>query len=67
MNRLALKRDISAERRDRNAANGDCINETLEGTHGKATNGRRCYRCWLVHRHGAVIVAQLGIPLGAQP
>lgn len=67
MSQPAVKRCLSQERRERNAANGDCINETLEGTHGARTHGTRCYRCWLVKRHGSVVVARLGIQLGAQP
>jgi hypothetical protein len=42
----------SRDRRARNTAAGDCINENSKGTHGKATNGVRCSRCALVHRLG---------------
>ncbi len=32
-------------RRERNQAVNACINENKARTHGKATHGRRCYRC----------------------
>lgn len=54
-------RELSAERRARNHANGDCINETLAGTHGKATHGVRCQRCAAVHKFGAVVVQERGL------
>lgn len=42
----------ASTRRTNNAATGSCINETKKLTHGKATDGVRCRRCALVHRHG---------------
>lgn len=37
-------------RRTRNAANGDCVNENLTGTHGPATHGCRCAPCDIKHK-----------------
>jgi len=51
---LDVAANISAQRRERNRAANRCINDTNDGTHGQATHGVRCFRCYLVHRHGAV-------------
>jgi hypothetical protein len=45
-------RVINQGRRERNRAAGACINENNRGTHGKATHGCRCERCYVVHRGG---------------
>ena len=49
------KAESSAVRRERNIAAGDCINENAQGTHGKATHGRRCEACAIVNRCRLVI------------
>ena len=54
-------RDNQAKRRERNAAAGNCINETNAGTHGIATHGRLCRRCRAVHRYGAEVVRARGV------
>jgi hypothetical protein len=38
------------KRRARNAAAGNCINDTVDGTHGPATHGCRCRRCYAAHK-----------------
>jgi hypothetical protein len=48
--RMKSQREWSRIRRERNRANGDCINETLDDTHGKATHGVRCSKCHEAHR-----------------
>lgn len=40
----------SEERRARNYANGECINQTLAGTHGPRTSGVLCADCRAKHR-----------------
>lgn len=47
-------RDRSESRRARNQAAGLCINENVRGTHGVATHGVRCERCYLVHKGAKV-------------
>lgn len=49
----------SAQRRERNAAENRCINDTRSRTHGRATHGVRCHRCYLVHKHGAIVARTL--------
>jgi hypothetical protein len=46
-------------RRERNRAAGNCINENNQGTHGPATHGVRCLRCYQVHKHGAVVAQRM--------
>jgi hypothetical protein len=46
-------------RRERNAKAGACINENNQGAHGKATHGRRCAWCKLVHAVGSVRALEL--------
>ena len=43
-------RNNAKARRDRNRAAGNCVNENAQGTHGKATHGVRCERCWEIWR-----------------
>lgn len=47
--RMKSQREWSRIRRERNRANGDCINNDLSDTHGKATHGVRCARCHEAH------------------
>ncbi len=47
------------DRRVRNDLTGACINDTLAGTHGLATHGVRCFRCYLVHMFGAVVAREM--------
>jgi hypothetical protein len=54
-------RDVSAIRRERNIAAGLCLNENQQGTHGPATHGCRCARCYMVHLFGAAKVREVGI------
>lgn len=45
------------DRRAQRKAAGDCINHLNR----RATHGRRCFDCWLVHRYG--VTAIVTIPL----
>lgn len=49
------------ERQRRNRARGVCLNENDQGTHGPATHGRKCKRCYAVHKFGQPLVDQLGV------
>jgi hypothetical protein len=46
----------AALRRRELAGKGLCING---GHHGEATDGVRCWRCWLVYKHGVVVARTL--------
>ena len=42
---------LSKERRDRNRASGECINQTIDGSHGPPVEGTvRCAACLATHR-----------------
>ena len=41
--------DVQIDRRTRNRAAGNSINENSGGTHGKAMHGCRCRACYAVH------------------
>lgn len=53
--------DNAAARRERNLDAGVCINENNQGTHGPATHGCRCLRCYLVHKFGAEVIRLRGV------
>ena len=46
---VVYRREAARDRRDRNREAGACVNENKQGTHGKATHGVRCKRCWEVY------------------
>lgn len=43
-------RRYTDKRRARNQAARRCINDTVAGTHGLATHGCRCKRCYATHK-----------------
>lgn len=43
-----------------------CINDTLSGSHGEATDGVRCARCAAVHRQGAASRVDADAPLAPE-
>jgi len=55
--RLDAYRERAKARRDRNKAAGNCINDTLAGTHGQATHGVLCAKCRAAHRGGLEVIA----------
>lgn len=48
----------SDKRRARNREAKRCINDNKQGTHGPATHGVRCERCYRVHRDGARVASE---------